>query len=123
MTVTETFHALFQAACADRDHDAFIALWATHDPTITMWGSELDECALGEEEVSELGRGIVDSSHTLVFEWDELHEHEQDDVAWVNASGALDVDDARMPYRVTAVLVRVGDDDWRWHTFSGSSPH
>jgi SnoaL-like domain len=43
------------------------------------------------------------------------------DVAWVNASGTLSVDDAEAAYQATGVFVRRGGR-WLWHTHSGSTP-
>ena len=122
MTILETFEALFRAATEDHDVRAFTELWVD-DPTITMWGSDLDERATGLEEIQALGEAISASHNILEFRWDELDVHERGgNFAWVNADGRLDVDGEAHPYRLTAVLVRT-DAGWRWHTFNGSIPH
>jgi ketosteroid isomerase-like protein len=120
MTPGETFDELFHAILEQRDVEAFLALWA-EDDEITMWGSDLVERAVGRDELGELATQIAESESVLEFEWDERAEHEEGDVAWVNAAGSLHVDDRRTDYRITVVLVRRGND-WRVHTFNGSIP-
>jgi ketosteroid isomerase-like protein len=120
MTAGETFDALFETILEQRDVDAFMELWAPDDE-ITMWGSDLVERAVGRGELRDLATQIADAPSVLEFEWDERAEHEEGDVAWVNAAGSLHVDDSRSDYRITVVLVRRGSD-WRVHTFNGSIP-
>ena len=120
MTISETFDALFEAILEQRDVDAFVALWAGDDD-ITMRGSDLPERADGIDEIRELGAQIAASDALLEFDWDERAEHEENGVAWVNASGSIHVDDARTEYRLTAILVERGGE-WRWHTFCGGEP-
>lgn len=120
-TVAEAFHALFRSFCEERDVDAFAALWVVDDPSVTMWGSDLWEQAAGPDAIRRLGEALVGVEEELRFEWDELQIHERAEVAWVNARGSILVDDARSPYRITAVLLH-GYAGWRWHTFNGSIP-
>ena len=54
-----------------------------------------------------------------------VHGHQE--VAWVNADGAVTGEAAggpprTTPYRLTAVFAR-RDGEWRWHTFNGSEPN
>jgi ketosteroid isomerase-like protein len=121
MTVAAAFERLFHAACEARDIDAFMALWIVDEPAITMWGSDLEERAEGLDAIRALGEAIISSEQQIRFEWDEVQIHERGDTAWVNASGSIEVDGARRPYRLTAVLER-NFAGWRWHTFNGSIP-
>jgi len=89
-------------------------LWA-EDDEITMWGSDLVERAVGRGELRDLATQIADAPSVLEFEWDERAEHEEGDVAWVNAAGSLHVDDSRSDYRITVVLVRRGSGLARAH--------
>jgi hypothetical protein len=120
MSIDETFDALFVAILEQRDVETFMALWA-NDDDVLMWGSDLDERAVGRDELRELATQLAASEHVLELEWDEKHEHAEGEVAWVNASGSLHVDDERVDYRMTAVFVH-RDGGWRWHTFTGSIP-
>jgi ketosteroid isomerase-like protein len=121
MTIRETFDALFRAVTADRDGEAFANLWLVDDPTITMWGSDLDERAIGADAVRKLGAAIAASKSELRFAWDDVAVHERGEVAWVNASGRIEVDGAPHPYRVTGIMLQTFAG-WRWHTFHGSVP-
>jgi ketosteroid isomerase-like protein len=121
MTVAAAFERLFHAACEARDIDAFMDVWLVDEPSITMWGSDLDERAVGHDAIRALGEELVALDVQLSFEWDEVQIHERGDSAWVNASGWIDVGDTRSPYRLTAVFER-NYAGWRWHTFNGSIP-
>jgi len=121
MPIAGAFHALFRAACEDRDLDAFMDLWLVDEPSITMWGSDLDERAVGRDAIRALAERITTSEHRLQFAWEVVNVHERGEAAWVNASGSIHVDDERRPYRLTAVLER-NYAGWRWHTFNGSIP-
>jgi hypothetical protein len=118
--VSDCFQQLFKAILDDRDVNAFMDCWAG-DADVTMWGSDLHERAVGREAIHALGTQIAGAQHILRYEWDETRIHDEGDTAWLNASGALYVDDKRADYRLTAVFVR-RDGRWRWHTFSGSIP-
>jgi hypothetical protein len=120
MTADETFDALFHAILEQRDVDAFVALWAGDDD-VTMRGSDLVERGDGIDGIRELGEQIAASSHVIEFDWDERLVHEENGIVWINASGAIHIDDERGDYRLTAILVDRGGE-WRWHTFSGSIP-
>jgi len=121
MTVAAAFARLFEAATETRDLDAFMDVWLVDEPSVTMWGSDLGERAVGHEAIRALGEQIVTAKEELRFVWDELQIHERGQLAWVNASGAIEVDGTRRPYRLTAVLERTFAG-WRWHTFNGSIP-
>lgn len=111
----DTFHAAFDAILVQRDVDVFMDLWAV-DEDVTMWGSDLDERAVGRDQIRTLAEGIAGAQ--LTFTWDELRLHDAGDTAWVNAAGSVN----GMPYRLTAVLVRRRAREWKWHTFNGSIP-
>jgi SnoaL-like domain len=117
MDAVGTFHEFFRVATDTRDLAAFAALWAV-DPTITMWGSDLGERAVGIDEVRALGEAVMTSADELRFVWEDVDVYERGYVAWVNASGTLN---GETPYRATAVLVRT-PIGWRFHTFNGSIP-
>jgi ketosteroid isomerase-like protein len=121
MTIRETFEALVDSVTVDRDAAAFAELWVAGDPTITMWGSDLDEVAEGPDAVRRLGEAIAASEHDLRFRWEEIATHERGEAAWVNARGHILAGGAEHPYRVTAVFLR-GFSGWRCHTFCGSIP-
>ena len=122
--VLEAFNALFEALTQERDAARGSALFAA-DEDVVMWGSGADEHAVGPAAVAELHRAIAARPDTLVFHWRERHVRVEGDVGWVNAAGEVVAPggdgEQRVPYRLTAVLVR-RQGSWRWHTFSGSVP-
>jgi ketosteroid isomerase-like protein len=122
MAIRSTFEALVDSVTVDRDPAAFADLWVAGDPSITMWGSDLDEVAEGSDAIRRLGTAIASSEHELRFHWQDIAVHERGEVAWLNANGHLKVDADEHPYRVTAVFLR-GFAGWRCHTFSGSIPN
>lgn len=74
----------------------------------------------------ELLEGVAASPATLEFRWRERRVRREGDVAWVNAAGTVAVaapgePSLELPYRVTAVFLRLGGR-WLWHTHSGSAP-
>lgn len=121
MTIRETFEALVDSVTVDRDAAAFASLWASGEPSITMWGSDADEAADGSDAVRRLGERIAAAEHDLRFRWEEIATHERGEVAWVNAAGTVTAGGAEHPYRVTAVFLR-SYAGWRCHTFHGSVP-
>ena len=122
MTIRETFEALVDSVTVDRDAAVFANLWVADDPSITMWGSDLDEAAEGSDAVRRMGEAIAGAEHDLCFHWREIATHERGEVAWVNASGHITAGGEEHPYRVTAVFLR-SYAGWRCHTFSGSIPN
>jgi ketosteroid isomerase-like protein len=115
VTVRETFEAFFRVLFEEEDVDGWLALWDTDDPTILLRGSDLGDVAEGAAAIRAHGERVGKS---LRFHWRELDVHERGDVAWVNAEGTV----SQLPYRLTMVLLRNGDADWRVHTFTGSVP-
>jgi hypothetical protein len=81
VTIRETFEALVGSVTVDRDAAAFADLWVAGDPSITMWGSDLDERAEGLDEIRRLGEAIAASEHELRFRWQEIAAHERGEVA------------------------------------------
>jgi ketosteroid isomerase-like protein len=120
LRVLDSFESLYRALCADRDADIALALWADDDD-ITIFGSEASDTAVGPADVRTHLEAIAASARTIAFRWFEPRVRIEGDVAWVNASGTLSVDDAEAAYQVTGVFVRRGRR-WLWHTHSGSTP-
>jgi ketosteroid isomerase-like protein len=106
--------------CDARDAEAGVALWA-EDADIALFGSERSDRARGPAEVRKHLEAIAQSQATIRFSWDDAVVHREGDVAWVTATGTLDVDGTTTPYQAAAILVRRGDS-WLWHTFSGCEP-
>jgi hypothetical protein len=123
--VLETFDSLFRALCQDRDPAAATALFVDDEDAV-MWGSQIDERAVGQGEIAELHRAIAESPAKVAFRWSDRLVHVEDDVAWVNAAGEVLVELDQEPprigaYRAIAIIVRRAGA-WRWHTFHGSEP-
>jgi ketosteroid isomerase-like protein len=125
MAVLETFDSLFQALCEDRDARAATALFVDDEDAV-MWGSQLEERAVGQRDIGELHRAIAEAPAKVAFHWSDRSVHVEDDVAWVNAAGEVVVEVDQEPprigaYRAIAIIVRRAGG-WRWHTFHGSEP-
>jgi ketosteroid isomerase-like protein len=108
-----------------RDRAAVEALWVA-DSDLTFWGSAAPEAAVGPEGLRELLDllAVVPGSFTLT--WSARRVTLSGDVAWVNAEGVAAWErpgerDARLAYRLTAILVRRAGR-WLWHTHHGSEP-
>jgi ketosteroid isomerase-like protein len=123
--VLEVFDALFRTLLDERDPAAGTALFADDDD-VTMWGSDVEEHAVGHDQLAELHRAIAGSPSTISFRWDDRRVHVEGDVAWVAAEGECTVERDQAPpqtiaYRLLGVLVR-RDGARRWHAFSGAEP-
>jgi ketosteroid isomerase-like protein len=106
------------------DADAFAAMFVD-DPAATFWGSAVAEEAVGRDRIRAL-LASAEGSGTFTLSYGDRRVTILGDVAWVNASGEATwerpgLDTQRMPYRLTAILVRDGEV-WRWHTHHGSEP-
>ena len=107
------------------DPEAAAALF-TDAPGVTFWGSAISEEALSCADIRGLLASAKGSSGTFTLTYHDRRVSIHDDVAWVNASGRATwerpgLETVRMPYRLTAILVKDGGV-WRWHTHHGSSP-
>lgn len=108
-----------------RDRVTFEALWVTDDD-LTFWGSAAPEAAVGRDGLRELLDLLDTVPGSFTLTWAARRVRVSGDVAWVNAEGAAtwerpSVDVTRLPYRVTAILVRRAGC-WLWHTHHGSEP-
>ncbi|HEU0315740.1 MAG TPA: nuclear transport factor 2 family protein [Solirubrobacteraceae bacterium] len=110
---------------ADGDDPGAVAALFCDDEDITFWGSDAPEAAVGPDAVHALTSGVVAALEEVSVDWDEERVQVEGDVAWFNAAGRFTGRTAegsvKIPYRLTAVLVR-RDGIWRWHTFHGSEP-
>jgi ketosteroid isomerase-like protein len=115
-----TFEALFRTVCEERDAEAADALWA-RDEDVTLFGSETSDRARGPAAVRGHLQSFAQSRRRVRFVWEDAVVHDEGDVAWVTATGTLDVDGNATAYQACGVFVR-RDERWLWHTFSGCEP-
>src|ERR1700722_10203331 len=97
----ETLDSLFRALCEDRDAAAATALFVDDEDAV-MWGSQLEERAVGLGKIGELHRAIAESPANVAFRWSDRTVHVEDDVAWVNAAGEVVVEVDQEPPRTGA---------------------
>lgn len=121
----ETALRAMNDVCARRDLAGFMALFEDSDD-IALVGSDAGEVFEGREAVAGFMRKLFALPFTFSFEMPKPLIHQRGDLAWVFVDGAMvhttvDGRSRKMPYRITAVLVRRASG-WRWQLFSGSSP-
>ena len=108
-----------------RDLDGLLELFSP-DEDILLAGSEMGEVARGREDIRSSLVELFGRPEAYSFQWDTRNVSANGDVAWVFAEGSVAVhqDDGaieRLPYRMSGVLQRVGNQ-WLWRMFVGSEP-
>lgn len=111
--------------CARRDLAGFMALFEDSDD-IALVGSDDGEVFRGRSAVAGFVQRLFKLPFSFSFELPSPLVRQRGDTAWVFVDGAMvhafaDGRTRQVPYRITAVLVRL-EGGWRWQLFSGSSP-
>jgi ketosteroid isomerase-like protein len=111
--------------CARRDVGAFMALFEDSDD-IALIGSDAGEVFRGRKAVAGFIGTLFALPFTFSFQMPDPVIRQRGDMAWVFVDGSMlhnraDGSLRKVPYRITAVMVRQGEV-WRWQVFSGSSP-
>ena len=107
-----------------RDIQGALALFEGH---ATLLGSEEGESAHGHAGLREFFERIYRRPHTYGWTWNQITADGQGGVIWFVAPAAVVVrqDDGieqAAPYRLSGVLRRGSDGDWRFALFNGSEP-
>lgn len=109
-------------AFADKDADAFLALFTTNP---ILLGSEDVVCS-GRAELEATVRRYAASDVRFSFEWDRTEHRDLADTALALAIGtstsASPEGEERHPYRMTVTAIRTRGD-WRIAEMHGSTPH
>lgn len=122
--IVAALHAI-NDVCARRDVVAFMGLFEDSD-SIALIGSDAGEVFKGRAAVAGFIRTLFALPFTFSFEMPDPVIRQRGDVAWAFVDGSMlhhlaDGSSRKVPYRITAVMVRQGHV-WRWQMFSGSSP-
>ncbi len=93
------------------------------DADVALHGSEQNDTSLGAAAIREHMAMLYAQPYRLLFDLQPGKVSAHGNVAWVTASGTVrrSDEDARLPYRLTAVLER-RRDRWLWQLFTGSAP-
>jgi ketosteroid isomerase-like protein len=106
-----------------RDVEGANALFEEH---AVLFGSE-GESAHGREALREFFERIYRRPHTYGWTWDDMIVGGDDGLLWFVAPATVvirqdDSSETVAPYRLSGVLRRGRDDDWRFALFNGSEP-
>jgi ketosteroid isomerase-like protein len=116
-------NALDQLNLATRTRDPAIAELFVSDALLV--GSELGEIAQGRAAIAALLAAIQAKDYLVSWQFDRLEAGGDGDRAWFFGEGHVVLERltsvARVPYRLSAVLVHT-PDGWRWELFHGSEP-
>jgi hypothetical protein len=93
------------------------------DADVALFGSEVADAAIGPATIREHFALLYVQPFRVLFDLTPGKVSSQSNVAWLTADGTyrLSSDDARHPYRLTAIMVRRADH-WLWQAFSGPEP-
>jgi uncharacterized protein (TIGR02246 family) len=125
------------ADIADEALRDFVAALATHDPEEVLevftragavFGSEVDEQAVGRDELRAFFTGICEKPNTISWTWEITTAGQLGDVVWFAASGTCVITapdgppvTVADPYRISGVLRRT-QGRWLFALFNGSEP-
>lgn len=112
-------------ALATKDLKKVMAVYDDSE-NIVVVGSDSAEIFIGKKRVEEFMSSIVGMPFIFSFEMDNPLIQKDKNVAWVFIDSKMvhtgnDGEIAKIPYRVTAILVKRGNE-WKWRMFSGSIP-
>ena len=107
-----------------RDVEGASALFEEH---AVLFGSEEGESAHGRDGLREFFERIYRRPHTYGWTWDDMTVDGDDGLLWFVAPATVvirqdDGSETVAPYRLSGVLRRGRDDDWRFALFNGSEP-
>jgi ketosteroid isomerase-like protein len=107
-----------------RDIDGASALFEEH---AVLFGSEEGESAHGRDGLREFFARIYRRPHTYGWAWQEMTVAGDDRLLWFVAPATVvlrrdDGSETVAPYRISGVLRRGDDDEWRFALFNGSEP-
>jgi ketosteroid isomerase-like protein len=118
--VRRAIDALFQHLANNRLDEA-CAAFATDEST-ALYGSEADEVVVGPDKIRAFPTKLL-ARPGPVFTLESVALSWNGDVAWFTSGAVVQVSSsgARLPYRLTGVLVR-REGKWLWALFNGSEP-
>jgi hypothetical protein len=119
--VLSAFNALIDHIANGRVAETAAAF--TEDADVALFGSEVSERVIGPADVRAHFVAIYARPYRVLFDLQAGKVSARGNVAWLTADGTyrLSTDDARKPYRLTAIFER-RDGRWLWQLFSGSEP-
>jgi ketosteroid isomerase-like protein len=92
-----------------------------------LFGSEEGESAHGRDGLREFFERIYRRPHTYGWIWDDMTVDGDDGLLWFVAPATVvirqdDGSETVAPYRLSGVLRRLHNDEWRFVLFNGSEP-
>jgi hypothetical protein len=95
----------------------------SEDADVALHGSEASDTAVGPDAIRAHFAMLYAQPFRILFDLQPGKVSSQSNMAWLTADGTyrLSTDEARHPYRLTALMVRRADR-WLWQLFAGSEP-
>ena len=111
--------------CATKDVQKMMSLFDDSDEIIVV-GSDSGEVFIGKKQVQSFMSFLCKMPFVFSFDMNMVSINHNKNTAWVFVNGKMlhtkgSVITAKIPYRITAVMVKKGSD-WKWKVFSGSIP-
>ena len=111
--------------CATKDVQKMMSLFDDSEDIIVV-GSDSGEVFIGKKQVQSFMSFLCKMPFVFSFDLNMVSINHNKNTAWVFVDGKMvhtkgNIITARIPYRITAVMVKRGSD-WKWKIFSGSIP-